>query len=675
MITIQPPTIEIIPGNGEYGYVTRNIVITNPNAFGRMHYTITVKDASTPTAVLEKYAATTDSNVTSYTVFPALYFNVAALYIDVSAYVYLGDNVLFKTVAEVCESTKSKKLNGVATLQKPLPFMYLKAFCNMPGEAFEDTYVYWESSTDGVTWEEYDLQASDNIDTDVVPRVSCSVLDHKYTPEGDLVEDEPTYILRTAWKLAPQSCLDETRLRPDLVRVPASSLNSVDNTLYRVKMLTVREVSADDTEYVSGAAVTEKTILGSMMYTPIFSASAEFLESDIVNASESKSLYHGAVLYAFGNPKFKNNLIASYAGESVRPLSKLTPLEISENTYLTVLTPWKNYLIGFTEKTIHLISTASTGLTASTVNTFIGIPEQDAKCCIPTLNGVMFKSGPKLYLIYPNVYAGSDSVLNLTDLSTKVGAYLEAYEPLEDVPPFAIGTDLEYILMLPQQNCTRCLRYRYSTKIWTTYEYPVVFTSYEMVNVSDIRLFGYAMLDAKRVYGEYILDGKYEALFDNVPENVVYADVMRPVSNLNSWTTMLSNGTLLPIPFELDSGQKTDSVSQTKQFVETKFNVTTLHEKDCFPMRVTIHIDGHPSIITREVYADSAFWKDSAVQPGTLATTFTANDSDIFNVFRQMFLRYSGKGKSIRHILEGESVYPFKIYDISYRYRNLNIKQ
>ena len=130
-----------------------------------------------------------------------------------------------------------------------------------------------------------------------------------------------------------------------------------------------------------------------------------------------------------------------------------------------------------------------------------------------------------------------------------------------------------------------------------------------------------------------------------------------------------------PISFTLDSGQKSDKLNYTRQFVESKFNLATLHEKDCFPMRVTVHIDGMPYVTVKDVNTDSAFWKTANSEMGTLTTDFTSNNSEIFNVFRQMFLRYSGKGRSVRHIIEGESMYPFKLYEINYRYKNLNVKQ
>jgi hypothetical protein len=199
---------------------------------------------------------------------------------------------------------------------------------------------------------------------------------------------------------------------------------------------------------------------------------------------------------------------------------------------------------------------------------------------------------------------------------------------------------------------TKCLKYAYNTRTWTFFEYPVLITDYSLRSVNDIIVYGRT--------GEDVIEYAFES--DANLTDRIYGDT-------------LTVDTVTPIHFELDSGQRTDSLNHNKQFVESKFNVITLHEKDSFPMRVTVHVDGCPTVVTRDVNTDSAFWKQSKSDLGTLATTFSSDASDIFNVFRQMFVRYSGKGKSVRHIIEGESLYPFKIYEIDYRYRNLNIKQ
>ena len=88
-----------------------------------------------------------------------------------------------------------------------------------------------------------------------------------------------------------------------------------------------------------------------------------------------------------------------------------------------------------------------------------------------------------------------------------------------------------------------------------------------------------------------------------------------------------------------------------------------------------VNFPGDPYPIHIDANTDSAFWKNSLNDIGTLTTNFTFNNTDSLNVLRQMFVRYSGKGKTIQHEIQGVSYFNFKIYMLYYRYRTLNIKQ
>jgi hypothetical protein len=131
-----------------------------------------------------------------------------------------------------------------------------------------------------------------------------------------------------------------------------------------------------------------------------------------------------------------------------------------------------------------------------------------------------------------------------------------------------------------------------------------------------------------------------------------------------------------PINFEIDFGQKTDTVMTTKQFVESKLVFATLHSDDTFPMKLTVHVDGDPNVTVRDLTTDAAFYKNEEVG-GVLNTTFSglSNETDTFNTLRQIVVRYSGKGKSVRHILSGQSFRNFKMYEAYVRYKLLNVKQ
>lgn len=667
---LKKPGISIKQSGDTYGYSSYNVTIANLNYIGAIQYSITAYDLKR-NIIIDAMSKTSEETLITERIFPAVYYDVEQVRITISAYAYYIDSLSETTVSELCESAKSRKFSGTSALSADVPYAYLKAFCNMPGEAFEPTYVYWESSLDGVTWDTYDLESTHNI-SPTVANVDCSVLQTRYDIVGNLVSDtDNVYVLRKLWNLQPKSCLDDVFERPDIVKIPNGI--GLDNTMYRVTMCTVKNVSEEDTEYVDGAEVTVKTILGQMTYFPILSNQPELLESPLTGVSDSASTYYGSILYGYGNPELGNNLIATLPGESVRPLSQVTPVDVSDSTYITACIPWKEYVLCFTEHSAHLVSRISDGFKASTVNTFVGIPQEDYRCCKSTLNGIIFKSDDRIYMMYPNMYSGTDSVLNVTDISPPIESLLTEYAPTDNFP-FAINTETSYILMLPKETSTLCVRYNYNTRVWNVHEYPVVFTFYEMFGVSDIRLIGYVVAEGVKRFKEFVLDADYAKYFTSEAESCPYADCLSKVDRLSNWKPLVASGILRPIEFALDSGQKSDTVANTRQFVETKFNVATLHDKDSFPIRITVHVDGMPSVTTKEVYTDSAFWKEQLSDVGTLSTEFARDNSSLFNVFRQMFIRYSGKGRSIRHIIEGSSLYPFKIYEINYRYRNLNIK-
>lgn len=605
-----------------------------------------------------------------------LYYDIQFVQVKVTCYFYLNQEVSLTNVAAICESVKSVRyapLTVISTQQSPI---ILKAFCSLPGTEFTTTYVCWEYSTDGVSWDEYVLHTDNgenhfkNISSEVthievnVEDVKTSISDPSLDPPAS--DSDSTYVTRTMYKLDVKNSLDSFYDRADIVLIPHSG--KVGSTLYRMRMCTVKK--EPDNSY------TEDVLLGMKVFTPVLDIESEFLYNEINSVSKTRGVYYGSVLYFVDNPSFLNNIVASFPGENVVPLSRLVPLNALESSYVTCITPWKNYLIACTTSSVHLLEPVDDGYVSKTINAHIGVPSFDAKCIIPSLNGLIFKSNSKIYLLYPNIYAGEDSVLNITEISKPVANLLENFSN-ENFSPFAIGTDSTYYLMLPHDKGTCCLVYNYNTRIWTVYTYKVIFTSYEMLSLTDVRLFGHAFNadgTLSDVYSEYIFNISLNDLYKQLPSTLVkqfpYADYLTS-SHVDE------NGDVVgaaPIYFEIDSGQKTDSMNFDKQFVESKFNVVTLHENDTFPMNVITQIDGNPFVTKMDINTDSAFWKTSLLHKGVLSTDFASEHTDLFNVFRQMYLRHSGKGRSVRYIVEGESIYPFKLYEINYRYRNLNTK-
>ena len=185
---------------------------------------------------------------------------------------------------------------------------------------------------------------------------------------------------------------------------------------------------------------------------------------------------------------------------------------------------------------------------------------------------------------------------------------------------------------------------------------------YTIIDVSDIRIYAQ--------YGSV----KYEYYFNKSYSDVGITDAYEYGDILT--TEQLSNYSFTPIEFFVDSGQKTDNISLTKQFVESKIIVATMDAKASFNLNVRVDIDGNTFDRHIDLNTDGALIRTDSEQVLTLGTSSDYVETyNTFNTMRQMFLRYSGKGKTVRHILSGESLYKFKIYEIFYRYKLLNVKQ
>lgn len=603
-----------------------------------------------------------------------------------TVYAYSTEVHAFTTVAEITENNKIIKYAPTNFLpKKDIPDnIILKAFGNFPNyKNATGIYLAWESSVDGISWTTLNHPS---LAGTIVPK---TVYDYKYKLDTGNELDTGTLSIDdfysiTAYELSTiKSPLDTLENRPDCF--PFSRTNDTyGNLLYaynciRVRMFNLTRLNVEESENHDTTIDVVATVLGTVTYYPIVDANSEALHIEISQASKGSNFRYNTSNYAYGDPSFKNFIIPSLPGDTVRPISKLIELNTNENATVTSIVAWRDYIMAFTEHSIHLIQFNEGNAFVKTIHTDIGVPAEDARCCKAILNGVLFKSGQSVYLIYPNMYSGTDVVTNITDISEAVSEYLIEYISSESNVPFAVTSDSEYILFLPRKTSTFCLKYDYVNKRWTALEYPVEIYDYEIFEHSDIRVLGRANLeDGTFKYVEYSTNSDFSDVFDVIPENLPYADFLTESVNgiaddIEHWGTVDYAGKLSPIKFLLDSGQKTNSRWDTKQFSESKIVVSTLHTKDTFPMSITIHIDGTLFTHKVDLNTDAAFIRD-AVDAGTLSTSVANYTADDFNTYRKMFIRYSGKGMSIRHIIEGESVYPFKLYDVLYRFKELNVK-
>ena len=416
--------------------------------------------------------------------------------------------------------------------------------------------------------------------------------------------------------------------------------------------------------------------LGNFEYFISIQDKNEILKTELGNSTLGNKLYYKKSIYSYGIEEFKNNILVSDTDSFITPLFNIIDLESNSNNIINVLISWRDYLISATDDNLYLISRNSQGFFSKIINTFIGIPKQDRKTCKAILNGIIFKSGLKLFIIEPNPYSTNETILNITEITKPVKNLISETK----YDPFAFTTEEAYYLFLPYENYTTCVKYEYARKIWTFYKYPVTLIDYKINNVESITLLG---LNGYEYYFEKELEEVISPPIKYDPELIPYCDYIdhyptELIDHLEISVNLpphINTQKFVPIEFFLDTGQKTTEINSPKQFVETKIMLGTIENRDFIDMKLDIQIDGMPYKTTIDANTDSTIWKNQLSDVGTLNTIFNTTGQSNYNLLKQGIFRYSGKGKSIRHIIHGSSKYKFKVFATYYRYKNLRIKK
>lgn len=420
----------------------------------------------------------------------------------------------------------------------------------------------------------------------------------------------------------------------------------IDTVIYTDEFESV-SIEGEEPSLLDSATLT----IGQANWTMLKSNNTELLNVKIPNTVGGNKLYYNHRIFTYGKD-YKNCIYVTDVDSFTTPLFNMIDLNASEDSVVTALVPWRDYLIAATESSIYLIRETEVGFTSKVINTYIGIPEKDSKTCKSILNGLVFKSGTKIYSLQPSMYSSDDSILNIAEISKNVANYVVD----GDFTNFAITTEQAYYVFIPGE-ATLCLRYEFSRKLWTKFVYPKHLVDYHLTSVEDISVFS-------NENQEFFFEQDYDFPLE-------YGDVLSFTKDDDETIPVVT-----PIEFMFDSGQKTNDLSRTKQFVESKLILATLTEKDMFPINVDISIDGlEYKCLHFDANTDGAFWKTSTDNLLTLSTDAGSDNQNIFNVMRQMFIRYSGKGTSIRHVVSGKSYFNFKFYVLYYKYKNTHSKQ
>ncbi len=540
----------------------------------------------------------------------------------------------------------------------------LKAFCRLPKDP-NVYYATWDYSFDGVSWNPYG--AIDFINTENSKTVQT--INEMYRPSenvGDVDDDgNARYVKRVYMPLnVGRTSQDYTSYGNVTSRIdvfPLALLYSIQGLpketipVLRFSIVTLRE---KDSEYYVNSTVS------SYVWTPTVGDVTEYLETDMPNAVLGLKAYYSKTLYSFGDSKQTGFIYATVPDSFVTPMYSILEFSSNFEGCATALIPWRNYLIYTTQHSVHLSAPVSDGFTTKTVSTSIGVPYEDRRSLKSILNGFIFKSGDTVYYAYPNTYSSSDDILNLTVLSKPIEHLLS---DCQDCEIYADVSDDSYILICSSESSTKVFIYNTLHKRWEYLTYPL-----SLSNVFKDARGVLTLVDSRGV--EYTI---FEEDIDRPPEESGEPkDIDLYMDTVFDELGKLKN---IPIQYTWDTGQKADSIDSQKQFVESKIVFATLSERDMFPFTLWVAVDGDCRITKTDVSTDAPFWKTSTSDRGVLNTAIRLGGADTpatgaFNTLRQLVVRYSGKGKSIRHVIQGESVCNFKLYETYVRYKNINGK-
>jgi hypothetical protein len=405
--------------------------------------------------------------------------------------------------------------------------------------------------------------------------------------------------------------------------------------------------------YINKNLINPLKVSSSLDHISILSDTLE-VDTDVIDspAKAQGLLNYRKSLYAYSNSGFKNNVLVSNPGSIEFKLSNVLDLDATQDSPINALVPWRDYLVAASNNAIYLINRVEGGFTSKVINTFTGVSEEDKNSLMSILNGLLFKNGDKLFALTPNANSGVDSILSISEISKPIGNLLD----IEATKILAFSTESYYGLFLTITDKTYLLKYDYGTRNYTLMEYPVEIVQVFIDSVQSI-------IVTDKLGKQYYFNKDLTA---DKADLIGYGDILA-----TEYANVNENTVITPITFEIDSGEKSDDMGFNKNFVETRIAFGLQSEQQSIPLTVSVYADGHKQIIHKAVETDAAFWSDQLSDLSVLNTDLTASGSQIINTLKEFRLRHTGIGKTIRHVITGNSLTKFKLYVIYYKYRYL----
>lgn len=416
-----------------------------------------------------------------------------------------------------------------------------------------------------------------------------------------------------------------------------------------------------DDRTLLGVAYRNTTLISEAVFHPNNDISYKELKTTFrpVDLNTVRSEYIGKRVYMYDN--VNNGVVfRSDAGNLCVPY--LNNIIVPSGKPITKIVNYQNMLVVFTSSETYIVKFNDTGHTVTTVSDTQGVQKDYADTVQIIQNCIYFVCNNAVYRIYPNLYIGNSELI-LTKMSDNIEHLLAEFEQYST--KFSFYTTNYYVILYADldENESHVFRYNFTTRIWEHHRYSCYFNRYSVIENQQICLYS----DVNNSTKIYLYDAQENPTDD-------------------------CNGEDVPIEYELDTGSKTNSIVTTKQFTESKIICTSDVENPNITMHATVIIDGDKHPYEQDISTDGAFTKESGMQSGidditdnnlialTLGTTVNTESFDEYrrnnasNTYN-LYLRHSGKGRSVRYILKGVAKSPFRLYEICTRFKNLNVKQ
>ena len=453
-----------------------------------------------------------------------------------------------------------------------------------------------------------------------------------------------------------------------------------DGDLLKTSMLNVPFSTENDSVATTVANAVELSFVSNVITKT--DGKTEYVTGDAYDIVSGTTVYHEGKLLTYNVEKYPQLLFISESDSYITPMLNSVNLQYGSN--VTAVVPWRKYVLVFTTNATYIVSYSDSGeVSVKTLSTQVGVPKNDGKAAVAILNSIIFKSGGKVYRYVPNQYSTTDSILNIACISKPIDGLLDA-----DAECFAFTDEEYYRLFECYDEYTVGFTYNYLTGTWTKQRYEHPFKDYSRLGLSS-----FALTDGKGTYSfdrllSEIKCGDLEPLSEDTVERLTYGDVYNMSFKDIHAKLVPSGGTaepdydsieesITPMQYGVDFGEKSARFTVSKQFLELKMNFSTLDPKDTFPFDLEVYSDGmpHELRISIDPNTDSALLKPNQGYLGSLSTQFDMHESCISNTMRQLFVKYSGRGKTVRFRMEGESKTRFKLCTLDSRYRVLPNKQ